>query len=209
MRLKPKQVKFIAIVVVVLFSALIFALPTILVDQKTQKYIYSSGDEITSNVILVPGASVFNDKPSAVLARRLDTALYLVKSHPDKYSQVIFSGATDGASYNEPDIMEQYFLESLESIETETTTDYYGKRTFDSCYRAKYIYGAESVVIVTQEFHLNRAIFTCRHLGLTAYGVAADDTTKPTQDNKARESLANWKMLYDLFINKPEVSEEK
>ncbi len=82
--------------------------------------------------------------------------------------------------------------------------DFGGRRTYDTCYRAHNIFAVESAILVTQEFHLPRAIFTCRRLGLDAVGVSAD--LRPYRGARwyeLRETAATLNALWDVIRQKP------
>ena len=83
------------------------------------------------------------------------------------------TGDNSQADYNEPDAMKAYAVaQGVPAADIQP--DYGGRRTYDSCYRAKAIFQVESAIIVTQGFHLARALFLCNELGVPAVGVVAD-----------------------------------
>ena len=90
-----------------------------------------------------------------------------------KVQKLLMSGDNQYADYNEPGAMREYALK-LGVPDEDIVLDYAGRRTYDTCYRAKAIFGLDNAILVTQSFHLPRAIYTCNHLGLQAIGVAAD-----------------------------------
>ncbi len=123
-------------------------------------------------VAIVLGAAVYaNGRLSPVLRDRMETAVQLY--HAGVVDKLILSGDNSQAYYNEPDAMRQYALDRGVP-ETAVQPDYAGFRTYDTCYRARHIFQVESAIVVTQAFHLPRALFTCRWLGLDAVGVVAD-----------------------------------
>src|SRR5690606_2334630 len=84
--------------------------------------------------------------------------------------------------------------------------DYAGRRTYDTCYRARHIFGVESAVLVTQHFHLPRALFTCQQLGVDAVGVAADQRNYHPRSlawSESREFLARVWALWDVIRGEP------
>jgi uncharacterized SAM-binding protein YcdF (DUF218 family) len=106
-----------------------------------------------------------------MLADRVATGADLY--HAGKVDILLFSGDGREASYNEPESMKRYAL-SLGVPESAIVLDYAGLRTYDSCYRARHIFGVEEAILVTQNFHLDRALFTCNLLGVKSDGVFAD-----------------------------------
>ncbi len=141
-------------------------------------------DNVTeSQAAVVLGASLIQRAPSPVLADRLDTALelYLKKS----VKKLVLTGDNRNIDYNEPMAMKRYLL--VKGVpEEDLILDYAGRRTYDSCYRAREIFGLKSIVLVTQEFHLPRALYLCNKLGLQAFGVRADQSRY--------DSLMQWQI---------------
>ncbi|MBN1936793.1 MAG: YdcF family protein [Anaerolineae bacterium] len=107
----------------------------------------------------------------AALADRVWTAAELYQS--GKVRKLLMSGDNRFVDYNEPGAMRQYALD-LGVPDGDIVLDYAGRRTYDTCYRAGYIFGVQEAVLVTQHFHLDRALYLCDSLGIDAVGVAAD-----------------------------------
>ena len=122
-------------------------------------------------VALVLGASVYSDGAlSPLLEERAKTALELYRSGLVK--KILVSGDNRVSSYNEVTPIRVYLLGNSVSAE-DIFADFAGFNTYDSMYRAREIFGAKNVLIVTQRFHLPRAIYAARKIGLNAYGVPA------------------------------------
>jgi len=135
-------------------------------------------------VAIIFGAGLWRDgSPSPVLRDRVSTAaeLYFAK----KVEKLLMSGDNRTIYHNEPEAMRQYAL-SLGVPEEDIVLDYAGRRTYDTCYRARTIFGIKDAILVTQAFHLPRAIYTCNQLGLPSIGVPAD------QREYRRRSLVYW-----------------
>ena len=123
-------------------------------------------------VALVFGARIYPDgRLSPMLRDRVETAVQLYQA--GKVEVLLFSGDNRFSDYDEPGRMMDYALSRGVPPEA-IQPDYAGRRTYDTCYRAREIFGLESAILVTQEFHLPRALFTCDRLGLDAVGVGAD-----------------------------------
>lgn len=121
---------------------------------------------------VVFGAGLWRDgSPTPVLRDRVETASELYFA--GKVSKLLMSGDNRFADYNEPAAMRSYALD-LGVPDEDIVLDYAGRRTYDTCYRAGKIFGLDKVILVTQGFHLPRAIYTCNILGLEASGVQAD-----------------------------------
>lgn len=120
---------------------------------------------------IVFGAAVRHGQPTTVLRDRLDTAIRLYQL--GQVDRLIMSGDGRTADYNEPETMARYA--QVRGIPPEAIiVDRQGLRTYETCYRARFVFGLERVVLVTQNFHLPRALFTCDLLGIDAVGVPAD-----------------------------------
>lgn len=123
-------------------------------------------------VAIVFGAAVYrNGRLSPMLRDRVETAISLYEEGLVDY--LLFSGDNQTLEYNEPGSMMAYAIERGVPEEA-IQPDYGGRRTYDTCYRARHIFQVDSAVLVTQSFHLPRALYTCDSLGLDAVGVSAD-----------------------------------
>lgn len=156
----------------------------------------------TAPVAMVLGASVQNGNPSPFLAGRLDVALDLYRS--GTVSAILVSGDNKDTDYDEPTVMKQYLTDRGVPA-SQIVRDPAGYNTYDSCVRARDVYGVTRLIVVTQDYHLPRTIATCRAVGLDATGVA-DTTARQYRDTwwwgVAREAAANWKLLYDLVTDR-------
>jgi SanA protein len=138
------------------------------------------------DVAVVFGAGLRRDgSPTPVLRDRVQTAAELYFS--GKVKKVLMSGDNRFVDYNEPGSMKEYALQ-LGIPEEDIVLDYAGRRTYDTCYRARDIFQVDDVLLVTQEFHLPRAIYTCQMLGVQAVGAIAD------QRAYSEGSLRFWKL---------------
>jgi len=122
-------------------------------------------------VALVLGAGLKSRRPNAVLADRLETAKSLYRA--GKVKKLVLSGDNRAIDYNEPQAMRQYLVDAG-IPEGDLILDYAGRRTYDSCYRLRDVFGQHRAVIVTQSFHLPRALYLCNKLGVDTIGVSAD-----------------------------------
>jgi SanA protein len=139
-------------------------------------------------VAIVFGAGYWpSGRLSDALADRMDTAIALYEA--GKVGKLLLTGDNRFADYNEPARMADY-AQTRGVPPEHLVLDYAGRRTYDSCYRAGAIFGVERAVLVTQAFHLPRALFTCEHLGLDAVGVVAD---------RHRYRYGAWYRLREVF----------
>ena len=164
-------VKF-CLVAFIIFSA-VFLLPRLGTAIYARNRIYAGADiPADKQVAIVFGAGLWRDgRPTPVLRDRVAAAAELYFA--GKVSKLLMSGDNSHANYNEPAAMRSYALE-LGVREEDIVLDYAGRRTYDTCYRAGQIFGIKDAILVTQSFHLPRAIFTCYRLGVKAIGVASD-----------------------------------
>ena len=121
--------------------------------------------------IIVLGAGIWNNKPSPMLEDRLLEGIDLYKNNVS--NKIIMSGDHGRAEYDEVNIMKNYAIEKGVKSE-DIFMDHAGFSTYESIYRAKEIFKAKKVVIVTQKYHLYRALYIAKQLDLEAYGVGAD-----------------------------------
>lgn len=127
-----------------------------------------------SNVdcILVLGCQVKGDKtPSDMLADRLHTGVSAYQSGVSH--KLLMSGDHSTAYYNEVEAMRDYAL-NAHVPSKDIFLDHAGLSTYESMYRANKIFGAKKIVVVTQSYHLYRAIYIGRKMGMTVYGISAD-----------------------------------
>jgi vancomycin permeability regulator SanA len=126
----------------------------------------------TERVAIVFGAGLWRDgSPTPVLRDRVAQAAELFFA--GKVEKLLMSGDNSHLDYNEPHAMRDYAL-SLGVPEQSIVLDYAGRRTYDTCYRARDIFGIKQAILVTQSFHLPRALYICNQLGIQANGVASD-----------------------------------
>ena len=164
--------------------------------------IYTTETVPTDRVAIVFGAAVYgNERLSPVLRDRMDTAITLY--HDGKVEKILVSGDNSTLEYNEPDAMKEYAIQRGVPAD-DIQPDYGGRRTYDTCYRAREVFQLDSAILVTQQFHLPRAIFTCRRLGIDAVGVSAD--LRPYRDARwyeVRETGATAVALWDTIRQLP------
>ena len=148
-----------------------FFLPRLLTTVYSWSRIYTVDNAPTERVAIVFGAGLTRDGyPTAILRDRVETAARLYFA--GKVQKLLMSGDNRFDNYNEPGAMRQYAL-SLGVPADAIVLDYAGRRTYDTCYRARAIFGLNSALLVTQQFHLPRALFLCNALGIQASGVEA------------------------------------
>ena len=149
-----------------------FGLPRLLTEILSINKIQTIESSKTGRVAIVFGAGLQRDgSPSPVLQDRVNAAVQLYQA--GKVEKLLMSGDNRFVDYNEPGAM-QAFAISLGVPEADIVLDYAGRRTYDTCYRALHIFGIKEAILVTQRYHLPRALFTCNGVGLKSTGVTAD-----------------------------------
>ncbi|MGB8252211.1 MAG: ElyC/SanA/YdcF family protein [Anaerolineaceae bacterium] len=153
-------------------AALILLLGRLYVGWYAGSRIYTPDAVPAERAAIVFGAGLWrNGSPTPVLQDRIDTAADLYFA--GKVEKLLMSGDNRFVDYNEPGAMREYAI-SLGVPSEDIVLDYAGRRTYDTCYRAKAIFGLEKAILVTQGFHMPRALYTCNRLGLVSSGVVAD-----------------------------------
>lgn len=170
-----KIVKYGVIFLIIIIVVIVIMLGiNLYVKSSTKKQIivnddYSSLKDI--DCIIVLGAGIWGDKPSPMLEDRLLKAIDLYQNNVS--SKIIMSGDHGRQDYDEVNTMKSFAIEK--GVPSESIfMDHAGFSSYESIYRAKEIFGAKKIVIVTQKYHLYRALYIANQLGIEAYGVGAD-----------------------------------
>jgi vancomycin permeability regulator SanA len=154
-------------------------------------------------VALVFGARVVDGRPSDFLADRLDLAVSLYTRQTIKV--VLVSGNDDGHGYDEPDVMRGYLV--AHGVPPQRiVVDHAGFTTWDTCARAHLVFGVDQAILVTQAFHIPRAVALCRANGVNGYGVGIDSMSvgpSSTIYGYLREYAAADKAMWDALITTP------
>ncbi len=165
-------------------------------------------DEDGIDCILVLGAGVKNNKPTNMLEDRILQGIYI---YNDKItSKIIMSGDHGRKEYDEVNIMKNYAKQRGVNSEN-IFMDHAGFSTYESLYRAKEIFETKKIVIVTQEYHLYRALYIAKALGIQAYGISSNLRIYTGQlIRELRELIARFKEFFKCIIKpKPTCLGEK
>ena len=195
----------IIIIVVIAVIAIIALGINLFVKLSTKKQIikeneYSNLSDVDCIIIL--GAGIWGDKPSPMLEDRLQEGIKLYQNNVS--DKIIMSGDHGKKEYDEVNIMKNYVVER--GIPSENIfMDHAGFSTYESIYRAKEIFQAKKIVIVTQKYHLYRALYIANRLRIEAYGVGSDPRQYVGATNREiREILARNKDFFKcIFKPKP------
>lgn len=169
---KMKKIfKYILIVLIVII--LVPVIINFYVILSTKNRIVSGYSELLTDIdyIVILGAGIRRGKPSPMLEDRLKTGISLYNN--DISNKILITGDHMNDDYDEVTVMKNYLLEHG-IPEEDIITDNYGISTYDSIYRVKNVYKSNKVVIVSQRYHLYRALFLSDNLDLKSYGVEAD-----------------------------------
>lgn len=147
------------------------------VVRASQRRLFVVADAPARSVAVVFGAGVWPDGSlTAALADRVDTAVDLYRQ--GKVKKLLMSGDNSRPGYDEPTAMRGHAIAAGVPA-ADIALDFAGFRTYDTCYRAAEIFAVRDALLVTQRYHLPRAIFTCRGMDIDAVGVIADRQTYP------------------------------
>ncbi|GAB4538885.1 MAG: ElyC/SanA/YdcF family protein [Anaerolineales bacterium] len=187
-----------------LLGGLTLLLPKLILLLYAAPRTYPLADAPARKVVVVFGAGLYKDgSPAPVLRDRIETAAQLYQQGAVK--KLLMSGDNRFENYNEPQAMRAY-AQQLGVPDEDIVLDYAGRRTYDTCYRAAAIFGVESAVLVTQSFHLPRALFLCNSLGVDSVGVAANNRTFLKRSIfywNARELFASLQAMLDVYLLQP------
>jgi SanA protein len=193
---------FIILVVILLVLG---TLPRLVTRLHAGSRLFEPENTPTEKVAIVFGAGLYrNGSPTPVLRDRVATAAELYQA--GKVEKLLMSGDNSSRGHNEPIAMRDYAI-SLGIPDQDIILDYAGHRTYDTCYRARDIFEIDSAILVTQAFHLPRALYTCNNLGVIAVGVPADlrQYRRASQTFwNLRESAATVVALWQIHISQPE-----
>ena len=211
-RLLKKIFKFC--VIAGLIAALLVLIFDLTVVFTSKPYMYSKEDissvsdfdqlrDTDVEAIIVLGCGVHGDTPTTLLSDRLDAAIEIYKN-AKVAPKILMSGDHGRDNYNEVAVMRQYAIDRGVPSE-DIFMDHAGFSTYETMYRAKYIFGVDTAVVVTQEYHLYRALYDARALGIKCCGVEATGHEFAGQFYwDCREILARTKdFFYSIFKPKP------
>ncbi|MEV5429003.1 ElyC/SanA/YdcF family protein [Streptomyces sp. NPDC052701] len=151
-----------------------------------------------TDVAVVFGAGLWDGEPSPYLAHRLDAAVRLYRA--GRIEVVLVTGDNSREDYDEPDAMRAY-LTRHGVPDARVVSDYAGFDTWDSCVRAKKVFGVDRAVLISQGFHIRRAVALCEAAGVASYGVGAADRHDVTwYYGGVREVLAAHKAAFDAVV---------
>ena len=183
-------------------ATILLFVPITYVRAEGNPYVYTAADVPAEPVGIVFGAGVQGDQPSSYLIGRLNLALDLW--HAGKIKVFLVTGDNSTPTYNEPKAMRDY-LTAHGVPSSLIVLDYAGFDTWQSCDRAKHVFGVDHAILISQGFHVPRAVYLCRAAGIDAYAVGDPNgldegpTTEWIKDN-LREVAASFNAVYQATI---------
>lgn len=205
------KLKKVVIILIILIIAIV--LYTIIINQyiksSTNSNIVKDGYAHDIEAILILGCRVMpNGELSYMLKDRLDKGIELYKNNVAP--KIIVSGDHGQTNYDEVNTMKNYLIDN-EIPSEDIFMDHAGFSTYDSLYRAKEIFGANKIIVVTQTYHLYRAIYVGKSLGIETYGTPAVEIDYYGQFSRdIREFIARNKEFIKCIIKpKPKYLGEK
>lgn len=187
-------------------ALLLISAPWLWTTLSARHHVYSEAAAPSADVVIVLGTAVATDRrqPGLRLAGRLQTAAELTRG--GRAQVILVSGDAGGTSGDETTVMATYLVESLGVDPRRVVVDPAGLDTYDSCARARQVYGVTRALVVTQAYHLSRAVTLCRHVGIDADGVKArcdGCSAVPLAGKAVRDYFASGKAVWDAVRDRP------
>ena len=189
--------RYTILITTLAFAAVLLVVP-LLMRFSVQRLIVSVASAPPSQAVLVLGASVVHGTPSPLLAERADIAIALYRAGTVK--KILVTGDNGALTHDEVTPVRKYLL-AAGIPPADIFLDHAGFDTYSSIYRARSVFGVQSLIIATQDFHVSRALWIARALGLTAYGVVAPGATTSSFDY-IREIPATFKAIWDVVTRR-------
>lgn len=194
--------KFLKIVLYLSVAGLISVLSVNYhITSSTKKYIHYSLKKFPKNDVgIIFGAGINGNQPSKYLKDRLDAGILLYKAK--RINKILLSGDNGREEYDELTVMKNYCYQHGVDT-TKIFIDYAGFDTYSTMYRAKHIFKIKKATLISQEYHLNRALYIGRNLGIKSAGYSANKGEYSGYNYvKFREYLSRFKSFFDVFRNR-------
>ena len=172
--------------------------PALWVDARAWSALHTVADVPHAPVAVVFGAGLWDDEPSPYLAHRLDAAAQLYAT--GRVEVVLVTGDNSRTDHDEPTAMRTYLVRHGVP-DHRIVSDFAGFDTWDSCVRAREVFGVTDAILVSQDFHIRRAVALCRAVGVAAYGVGTGEPRDSVWlHGTARENVAAGKAWLDVLV---------
>lgn len=181
----------------------LFFLPLSILEAGKKQVYEQGGDVVTTSVAIAFGAGIYpNGKPRDMLKDRLITAAELYRE--GKVKKILVSGDNRFVEYSEPDVMYAYLVKEEGIPAEDVIRDYAGRSTYETCIRAREIWNVRRALLISQGYHLPRAIFICERLGIESSGLSGTRQEYLAEVKfKIREMLAIHKAILDIYLLHP------
>jgi SanA protein len=193
-----------SLLTLIILGGLVLLLPRLVTWIYARGRTYTAFNVPERRIAIVFGAGLWrNGSPTPVLSERVTTAANLFFA--GKVEKLLMSGDNRFIEYNEPEAMRQLAL-SLGVPDEVIVLDYAGRRSYDTCFRAKAIFKVDQAILVTQAFHMPRVIYLCNHLGVDSVGVETNLRTYRKSSLlywNIRELPATAAALWDVHVGHP------
>ncbi len=196
--MNKKKVLIIISVLVIIIALLTLFINLYMINSTKDKIVDINDLNGNYDAIIILGCRVNGDSPSLMLAKRLDKGIEVYHKINTK---LLLTGDHGKNNYDEVNVMRDYLLsDGIKS--SDIFMDHAGFNTYDSIYRAKYVFEAKRVIIITQEYHMYRALYLADKLDLEAVGVVANDIPQKAImiKNEIREILSRDKNFFKGII---------
>lgn len=189
---------FIFLAIAFALVLVVFAVSYLVINFGSKAYIYDDVDKLPhAQVAIVPGAAILRSGDlSPVLRDRVDMAIVIYQK--GIVGKILVTGDNSSLTYNEVNPMKKYLLKNGVP-EQDIFLDHAGFDTYSSMYRARDVFVVDSMIVVSQAFHLPRAVYIARRLGVTTYGIVADRGNYLFYNN-VRELFGDVKALGNLLF---------
>lgn len=192
-----------SLVLGVLFAVGLFS-PGFVFNLFATPRIFNIDDVPARRIAIVFGAGLRIDGSAGpVLSDRMQTAVNLYQA--GKVQKILVSGDNSYLNYNEPGAMRDYALERGVP-DKDIVQDFAGRRTYDTCYRAKHIFSVDEAILITQDFHMPRALALCNWFNIDSFGLLADNRDFSDRARNwwnFRETFARFQAMWDVLVTKP------
>jgi SanA protein len=196
--MKNKKGYFKKIFILAFIGLIVILITNYYVKSNTESSIYNSQKAIPKTTVgIIFGAGINGDQPSKYLKDRLDTGILLYKNQ--KIQKILLSGDNGRDEHDELTVMKTYCYKNGVDT-TKIYVDYAGFDSYSTIYRAKHLFKVDTAILVSQKYHLARAVYLGNSLGVKSYGFVANvGEYKGHQYVKTREYLSVFKAVIDVF----------
>ena len=198
-KMKNKKILLTIMWIIIIFLFFTIIINCYMVLSSKGKIVDFNNINDNYDAILILGCKVDGDEPSLMLSKRLEKGIELYNKY---HFKIIISGDNTRLDYHEVDVMNNYLINhGIDS--NDIIIDNAGINTYDSIYRVKNVFNINKVIIVTQEYHMYRAIYIADRLNLDVVGVVADNIPQKLimLKNKIREVLSRDKNFFKVLVN--------